>query len=93
MASRRSGSFSPSERTLLARAAAHTLHAGVADPARHTEPARRAFLARFEQEADPDGVLPQAERERRGAHLRKAYFAKLALASARARRCGGGDAA
>jgi len=79
-------SLTPAERTLRARMAAHTLHARVADPAAHTAPARRAFLDRFEREVDPDGVLSVAERTRRAKHARKAYFARLALSSARARR-------
>lgn len=79
-------SLTPAERTLRARMAAHTLHARVADPAAHTAPARRAFLDRFEREVDPDGVLSVAERTRRTEHARKAYFARLALSSARARR-------
>jgi hypothetical protein len=66
---------------------------GLAVHARHdsrvlTAPARAAFLARFEQEVDPDGSLPEPERARRAALARKAYFARLALRSAvsRARR-------
>ncbi|MDQ6730248.1 MAG: hypothetical protein M3022_08085 [Actinomycetota bacterium] len=79
-------SLSPAERSLRARLAAHSLHARVSDPAAHTAPARRAFLDRFEREVDPDGELPVAERIRRAEHARKAYFARLALRSARARR-------
>ena len=75
-----------SERSMRASAAAHTLHAGVADPAAHTAPARKAFLDRFEKLADPDGLLTPADRARRAEHLRKAYFQRLALASAKARR-------
>jgi hypothetical protein len=48
--------------------------------------ARAAFLAAFERQADPKGELPAAERERRAQQLRSAYFARLALASAKARR-------
>lgn len=84
--------LSPSERTLRARLAAHTLHAKV-DPTEHTEPARRAFLERFEDEVDPDRVLSPTERQRRADHARKAYFTRLALKSAQARRkAKGGDA-
>jgi hypothetical protein len=56
---------------------------------------RAAFLARFEAEVDPDGTLPIEERRRRAEHARAAYFARLALASAKARRLKrqGGDAA
>ncbi|HWH36016.1 MAG TPA: hypothetical protein VNT56_11950 [Acidimicrobiales bacterium] len=83
---------SRSERTLRARLAAHTLHSKV-DSAAHTAPARQAFLDRFEREVDPEGVLPEAERIRRAGHARKAYFTRLALASAKARRKGAADAA
>jgi hypothetical protein len=51
-----------------------------------TANARAAFLTRFEREADPDGLLPPAERQRRARQLRSAYFARLALAAATARR-------
>lgn len=77
--------LTPAERTARARLAAHTLHSRV-DSTVHTEPARRAFLERFEQEVDPDKVLPPAERRRRAEHAKKAYFTRLALRSARARR-------
>ena len=72
-------------RALRARMAAHHLHAGIPDAAAHTAPARAAFLARFEREVDPDGVLDPRERARRAEHSRKAYFLRLALASAHAR--------
>lgn len=78
----------PSQRVLHARLAAHALHAQVADPAAHTAPARAAFLSRFEREVDPDGTLPPADRARRAEHAKKAYFLRLALASAKARRRG-----
>jgi hypothetical protein len=71
---------------MRARLAAHSLHARVTDPVAHTAPARRAFMDRFEREVDPDGELPIEERQRRAEHARKAYFLRLALASAKARR-------
>lgn len=77
--------MSPSERSLKAKLAAHRLHAQV-DPHQITAAARKAALDRFEREVDPDGKLPVEERQRRAAHARKAYFAGLALKSARARR-------
>lgn len=76
----------PAERTLQARLAAHTLHSKVTDPVAHTAAARKAALDRFEREVDPDGTLDPAERARRAAHARKAYFTSLALKSAKARR-------
>ena len=85
---------SPAERSMRSRMAAHRSWALTPDPAARTAPARTAFLDRFEHEVDPDGIMPAAERARRAAHARKAYFTKLALASAKARRRkGGGDAA
>ncbi len=77
--------LSPSERTQRARLAAHSLHAGGGT---NTAPAREKFLERFEHQVDPDRVLDPAERAKRAAHARKAYFARLALKSAQARRKG-----
>ncbi len=78
----------PSERSLAARIASHESWAKTANPTARTEPARQAFDGRFEREVDPDGTLPPAERARRAEHARKAYFTRLALASAKARRKG-----
>ncbi len=72
------------QRTLLARLGAHAMHAQH-DSKEVSQPARDAFMAGFEDKVDPDRVLPEAERKRRAAHARKAYFTKLALASAKAR--------
>lgn len=80
--------LTPEQRSLRARLAAHTMHA-THDSRTTSAPGRQAFLARFEREVDPEGVLPEAERLRRAEHQRKAYFARLALASAKARRRGG----
>jgi len=77
--------MSPAERSLLARQAAHTMHAKY-DVQETTAKARASFLAKFEREVDPDGVLPLEERRRRAEHLRRAHFARLARASARVRR-------
>ena len=77
-------SMSPTERSMRARIAAHTLHSKV-DSRQHTEPARRAFLSRFEKQVDPDGTLPEAERLRRAEHAKQAYFTALSYKAARAR--------
>ncbi len=74
------------DRSLIARLAAHESWANTADPSARTAPARRALLDRFERQVDPDGVLSPAERARRAGHARKAYFTRLALRSAQARR-------
>lgn len=81
--------LSPSELTQRARLGAHALHA---QGKTNTEPARKAFLDRFEREVDPDGKLDLKERARRAEHAKKAYFTRLSLKAATARRKGG-DAA
>ena len=74
------------DRSLIARLAAHESWAKTADSSARTAPARRAMLDRFERQVDPDGELAPAERARRAEHARKAYFTRLALRSAQARR-------
>ena len=71
--------------TLRGRIGAHTLHA-THDSRAITAAARDAFLARFERQVDPEGVLSEAERLRRARHARKAHMARLALRSAEVRR-------
>lgn len=43
-------------------------------------------MDRFEREVDPEGRLSVEERQRRATAARKAYFTRLALRSAQARR-------
>ncbi|MDQ3662690.1 MAG: hypothetical protein M3454_16870 [Actinomycetota bacterium] len=42
--------------------------------------------ARFENEVDPDRVLPEAERQRRAESARKAHLSRMAYRSSVARR-------
>jgi hypothetical protein len=77
--------MTPGERTLRARMAAYVLHSRY-DSRELTAPARRAFNDRFEKDVDPHGTLPPGERERRAKAAKKAYFTRLALKSAQARR-------
>ena len=81
--------LTPAERSLRSRIAAYTLHA-THDPHETTKAARHAFLERFEREVDPDGKLSPEVRRRRAEAARKAYFSRLALRSARARRARSG---
>lgn len=76
----------PAERRLSAQIAAHESWAQTPDRSARTAPARAALLARFEEQADPDGTLLPDERARRAEHLRKAHFQRLALKSAQSRR-------
>jgi hypothetical protein len=80
-----SNSLTPAERKLRAQIAAHESWAQTEDPSARTAKARRAFEDKFLDEAGGD--------PRRAASLRRAYFARLALKSAQARRRGGDDAA
>lgn len=77
---------SPTERVLRARMAAHMSWANTSDRTARTEPGRKALRSKFEREVDPEGVLPEAERQRRAESARKAHFTRLALKSAQARR-------
>lgn len=55
-------------------------------PARSATCATAAVISpRFERQVDPDGLLPEAERQRRALAARHAYFSALALKSARSR--------
>lgn len=67
-----------SERRLRGQIAAHSSWASTEDRAARTAPARAALDAKFLEEAGGDRVKAE--------HLRKAYFARLALKSAQARR-------
>jgi hypothetical protein len=77
----------PTRRSQIARIGAHAMHA-THDTREVSAPGRRAFLARFELEVDPNGELPEEERRRRARHALKAHMRKLALKSAEARRRG-----
>ena len=78
--------LTPSERSLRARLAAHESWARTGDRTARTAAGTAAFLDRFEREVDPDGTLDPADRARRAESARKAYFTRLALRSAQARR-------
>ena len=71
------------------RLGAHAAHSRN-DPRAMTSAARGAFLSSFERIADPDGVLPDAERLRRAEHLKRAHFLRMALKSAATRKARGG---
>lgn len=78
-------SLTPERAAMLGRIGAFTLHSRH-DAKETTQHARDTFLTRFEKEVDPDGVLPPEERARRAEYARKAYFLRLALRSAEARK-------
>lgn len=71
-------SVTESERRIAASIAAHESWAQTSNRAARTAPARAARDQKFLEQADGDPV--------RAEHLRKAYFARLALKSAQSRR-------
>ncbi|HEX3784476.1 MAG TPA: hypothetical protein VHX38_32865 [Pseudonocardiaceae bacterium] len=77
--------LTPEQRSLRAKAAVDASWAGTSDRSARTEPARRAALARFEQQVDPDRELSEEERRCRAESARRSYFRYLALRSARKR--------
>lgn len=81
----RNNSRTPEQRRRHAQMAAYAMHSKH-DPRETTRAARAGFLARFEREVDPAGVLPPAERTRRAEAAKQSYMLKLAMKSAAARR-------
>lgn len=75
-----------STRQIIGAIGAHVSWSHTEDRTARTANGRRAFLERFEREVDPDGTLSPQERARRAEHARKAYFQRLALKSAQARK-------
>lgn len=69
----------PAERSLQASMAVHEMWARCDDRVERTAKARRGFNRKFEDEVDPDRVLPAAERAIRADHARKAHMKRLAL--------------
>jgi hypothetical protein len=64
------------------------------DPAANAARGQAGLLARFDREArEAEPGLTEAEYARRAESARKAHMQRLALASSKARRAGGGDAA
>lgn len=76
----------PRDRALIARIAAIERWGRTVDRAAATAPGRDGLRARFLREADPDGVLPSHERERRADELMRAHMLRLARRSAQVRR-------
>ena len=80
--------MTPTERRLRASAAAHSRWAKTPDRKTATAKQRSAFIARFEDQVDPDRKLDPATRAKLVDNALKAYMSSLALKSAVARRKG-----
>ena len=61
-----SKTLTPTDRSTRAPLAANTSWANIADRSALTQPARDAFFAKLCAHVDPDGVLAEDERIRRG---------------------------
>ena len=66
--------------------AAEVSWARTRDRAARTKAGRDRFLARFLEQVDPDGTLPEHERRERAEHAKRAYMLSLAKRSAATRR-------
>ncbi|MBB4761422.1 hypothetical protein ACFQFC_35255 [Amorphoplanes digitatis] len=77
--------LNPRQRTRKARIAAHASWANTADRQGRTAQATASFLARFEKQVDPLGVLEPEVRAKMAEHARRAYMLQLAERSAKAR--------
>ena len=77
---------SKTEARLHGQIGAYESWARTPDRRARTAPARAGFEAKFVRMVDPDGVLDDAELALRVAAARRAYFSRLALTAAKARR-------
>lgn len=77
--------LTPAQRKMRASAASLTRWAGEPDRAKATRPALDGFLARFEDQVDPNRELDPETRALLATAARKAHMRKLALRSSKAR--------
>jgi hypothetical protein len=75
----------PQAHRLASRAGAYESWARTPDRTARTAAARKALFTKFERQVDPNNELTPAERAKRAEYARKAYFTRLALASAKVR--------
>jgi hypothetical protein len=83
-------SLTAAERSLRASIAPNSRWAATpaADRRRQAERGQAALLAKFADQVDPEGALPEAERTKLAGNAYAAHMKRLALASSRARRKG-----
>ena len=78
-------SLDPQIRHMQAQIAANTRWANE-DPKPNMIRARAGIMAKLEREADPEGLLPEAERRRRAESAYKVRMQRMALKSVQARK-------
>lgn len=74
------------DRQLITSIASNTRWAMTQDRTAATQPARDGLQRKFEDQVDPDRVLPAAERAKRAESARRAHYQRMALKSVQARR-------
>ncbi|MDT7764503.1 MAG: hypothetical protein QOC63_3923 [Mycobacterium sp.] len=77
---------SAAERRILGQLGAYSSWANTVDRAARTAKARAAADARFEREVDPNNELLPEVRAKKAEAARKAFYKRMQLASAKARR-------
>ena len=82
--------LTPAERSLRASIAAHTRWANTrtAERKRVADRGHAALLATFAAQVDPQGTLPEGERQTLARNAYRAHMKRLALRSSQARRKG-----
>lgn len=78
--------LTPEERRDRAKHAVQVSWDRTEDAAARTAPARARALARFEDEVDPDRVLPEGERRRLAEEAKTKHFRAMAKRSVEVRR-------
>ena len=73
--------FDPTDMARRGRIGAFVTHSRH-DPRETTRNARAAFLAKFARKVDPEGILPEEERQRRAEMARRAHYSRIARLSA-----------
>ena len=83
--------LTPEQRSTRARIAALSRWSRE-DPKAQGRKMQAGLMDRFRREVDPNGELPEAERERRAVAARRAHMQRLALASSKSRKARGAAA-
>lgn len=73
------------QKALRARIAAHTSWAATKNRTARTEPARRAALARYEDQVDPDRTMSEKDRRLAAESARKAHMLRISMLGVEAR--------
>lgn len=75
----------PAQRSMAGFIAAKTRWSQTPDRSAAMKPLKDGFLAKFEREVDPDGVLDPETRTKLAIDARSAHMRRMALASSKAR--------